>query len=46
MFKDATDFNGDLSGWDVSGVTTTFAMFKDATSFRGDLSGWYGTSGT
>ena len=40
MFRDATSFNGNLSGWDVSAVTDMDNMFKGATSFNGDLSGW------
>ena len=40
MFEDATDFNGDLSGWDVSGVTDMNGMFEDAAAFDGDISSW------
>ena len=36
----ATLFNGDLSGWDVSGVTDMSGMFQGTSRFNGDLSGW------
>ncbi|MDE0090056.1 MAG: BspA family leucine-rich repeat surface protein, partial [Thaumarchaeota archaeon] len=39
-FADAASFNGDISGWDVSGVTDMRYMFADAASFNGDISGW------
>ena len=40
MFQDAGDFDGDLSGWNVSSVTDMSGMFQDAGDFDGDLSGW------
>ena len=43
LFQDATNFNGDISGWDVGAVTSMRAMFLSAESFdgtNGDLSGW------
>jgi len=40
MFRGATSFNGDLSGWDVSNITRIAYMFKDATAFNKDISGW------
>ena len=40
MFFDATSFNGDISEWDVSGVTDMSGMFGSATSFNGDISPW------
>ena len=40
MFSGATSFNGDLSGWDVSGVTRMASMFLGATSFDQPLDGW------
>ena len=35
-----SDFNGDISKWDVSNVTDMSYMFFGATSFNGDLSSW------
>jgi gliding motility-associated-like protein len=40
MFKDATNFNGDLNDWDVSNVIHMTLMFYNASLFNGDLSGW------
>ncbi|MCK0162235.1 BspA family leucine-rich repeat surface protein, partial [Allomuricauda sp. F6463D] len=40
MFFEATSFNGDISGWDVSNVTQMDVMFYGATSFNQDLSNW------
>src|SRR5690606_13351979 len=41
MFKDASQFDGDLSAWDVSGVLYMEEMFANAVSFRGEgLSRW------
>jgi surface protein len=36
----AATFNGDLSGWDVSGATDFTSMFEGASGFNSDLSGW------
>jgi surface protein len=33
MFYDANSFNGDLSSWEVSSITTMFGMFANASSF-------------
>ena len=33
------DFNGDISGWDTSNVTSMREMFKNST-FNGDISRW------
>jgi len=38
MFK-GSDFDGDISGWDVSSVIDMCAMFRDS-DFDGDISGW------
>ena len=40
MFRGASSFNGNLSGWDVSSVTVMTEMFRDASSFNGNVSGW------
>merc|ERR1719174_3559147 len=44
MFYSASSFNGDLSKWDVSGVTNMNAMFKGASSFSQTLCGAWRTS--
>ena len=38
MFKNSI-FNGDISGWDVSGVQDMTSMFSNS-QFNGDLSMW------
>ena len=40
MFFNARAFNGNISGWDVSGVTGMNAMFDSASAFNGNISGW------
>lgn len=40
MFVNTPNFNGDISGWNVSNVTNMDSMFGDATAFNQDLSGW------
>lgn len=40
MFRSCDDFNGDISGWDVSAVTTMNSMFEDCFSFNQDLLLW------
>jgi uncharacterized protein (TIGR02145 family) len=40
MFLNASSFNGDISSWNVSNVTTLQQMFRGASSFNGDISSW------
>ena len=40
MFRGASSFDGDLSGWDVSGVAYMDWTFAEASSFNGDVSTW------
>lgn len=40
LFINDTTFNGDISHWDVSSVTTMFSMFRNAESFNQNLSDW------
>ena len=35
-----SNFNGDISSWDTSSVTTMWAMFLRCTSFNQDLTYW------
>ena len=37
---DYSDFNGDISAWDVSSVTNMVDMFMQAKTFNGDISAW------
>jgi surface protein len=39
-FKGASSFNGDLSNWDVSTITTMYYLFEGATSFNGNITNW------
>ena len=39
MFQ-GSNFNQDISGWDVSNVTHMNNMFKDNDDFNQDISGW------
>jgi surface protein len=40
MFQDATNFNSDISNWDVSNVTDMWGMFWGASSFNQPLNNW------
>ena len=39
LFKD-TDFNGDISNWNVSKITDMNRMFLSCTEFNSDISDW------
>ncbi len=40
VFEDCIAFNGDVSKWEVSRVTSMANMFKGAAMFNGDVSKW------
>ena len=40
MFRVATNFNSDISNWDVSNVADMESMFQSATNFNSDISNW------
>ncbi|MDB4199201.1 BspA family leucine-rich repeat surface protein [Polaribacter sp.] len=40
MFFNARAFNGDLSGWNVSQVTSFHSTFRNCFAFNGDISTW------
>jgi surface protein len=46
MFENATAFNGNISGWNVSMVTEMDRMFAGASVFNQDLSNWNTSSAT
>ena len=40
LFFDATEFNCNISGWDVSNVVDMHDMFNGCNDFNGNISGW------
>ena len=44
MFEGCTNFNGDISEWDVSNVTNMSGIFTGCIHFRRDVSNWVMTS--
>jgi surface protein len=40
LFKDKSDFNDDISAWNVSSVTSIKGMLLGCETFNGDLSRW------
>lgn len=40
MFKNASNFTGNLSGWDVSNVRFMIGTFQGTQKFNSDISGW------
>ena len=46
MFKDATAFNVDISGWQLNVVSTMSHMFNGASSFNKDITEWTTSSVT
>ena len=40
LFKDLSEFNEDISPWEVGQVTDMSWMFWEASSFSKDLSSW------
>ena len=41
LFRFQSEFNSDISSWDVSNVINMASMFEGAMAFESDLSGKY-----
>ena len=39
-YSGTTTFNGDISHWDISSVTNTYAMFAGVSAFNRDIGNW------
>jgi surface protein len=40
MFRNASNFNGNIGNWDVSNITNLFRLFQGASSFNQDIGNW------
>jgi len=40
LFNMVTEFNSDISGWNMAGVTKTNSMFEDADKFNVNIADW------
>jgi len=40
MFRGASAFNGNISGWNTASVEDMSGMFRGASAFNGNISGW------
>ena len=46
VFKGRSNFNEDISSWDVSNVANMTQMFRNATNFNQDIGDWNTSSVT
>ena len=44
MFREATVFNKDISGWNTTNITNMSHLFRDANAFNQDISSWVTSS--
>ncbi|TAE68714.1 MAG: BspA family leucine-rich repeat surface protein [Bacteroidetes bacterium] len=40
MFRNCTNFNGNIGGWNTSTITNMYAMFTNCTNFNGNIGSW------